>query len=65
MSYKNNNYIKILKLTIFWSIVCSVFLLFALAIKYEIKPRQRPVEIEINIKNKVNICLPEEKVENL
>lgn len=37
-----------------------MFYLFAIIVRDESKPKQNQKIIEIDIKNKVNICLPEE-----
>lgn len=54
---------KFIKLTLFWSIIALLLMIFTFLAKYEIKPRKREVEIKIDIKNKINICIPEEEVE--
>jgi hypothetical protein len=63
MLVHNSFLIKIVKLTAFWLCVACVFFLFGFLIKYELKPTRKPVAIEIDINNKVNICIPEENYE--
>lgn len=46
----------------FWIGLCSMFALFIfLTISEEIEAPQKEVTLEIDIKNRVNICLPEDE----
>ncbi len=38
-----------------------MFALFVFLIKQEVKPNKKPITVQIDIKNKVNICLPEDE----
>jgi len=54
---------KFIKLSIFWISLIAMFLIFTKIIKYDIKPPQKQTSIAIDIKNKVNICLPKKEDE--
>ncbi|HLD76567.1 MAG TPA: hypothetical protein VI861_00380 [Rickettsiales bacterium] len=56
----DNNFSKIIKQLIFWLSLASMSALFIFLLDHEVKPSKRPMTIEIDIRNKVNICLPEE-----
>ena len=44
----------------FWTCLISMFVLFIFLINDDAKIPQKEVVVEIDIKNKVNICLPED-----
>lgn len=50
---------KITKQLIFWLSLGAMLALFIFLLKNEIKPKQHHINLEIDIKNKVNICTPE------
>ena len=59
-NFNDNRSSRIIKLLVFWLSLGAMFLLFAVLLRNEIKPIQKASSIEIDIKNKINICLPEE-----
>ncbi len=61
MLYNNEKKLtKLFKLTIFWLAIISFFLLFAIIIKYEIKPKQKEVSIKVEA-SKINVCVEEDE----
>lgn len=59
-NFENTLFSRILRVIIFWLAIFCMFYLFAIIVRDESKPKQNQKIIEIDIKNKVNVCLPEE-----
>ncbi len=51
--------LKILKLTIFWFFLISVFTLLIALYEHEVKKPSQKISIEIDIKDKINVCKPD------
>ncbi len=60
-SHDDSKSARIIKHIIFWTSLFFMFGLFIFIVFDENKMPQRQVRIEIDVKNKVNICLPDEK----
>jgi len=54
----DSNFSKIIKQLIFWLSLSAMFGLFIFLLKDEVKLPQRQITIDVDIKNKVNICSP-------
>lgn len=54
------NFDRKILITIIFLSFCSIFLLFLMDFGKKLTLHQEMVEIEIDITNKVNICLPED-----
>ena len=53
----------IIKYFLFWSVISLIMLVFFLLInKNDITIPQHDITFNINIKNKINICLPDEAI---
>lgn len=55
----DNKFSKITKQIAFWSSLFFMFVLFLFLLNNETRPSKKQITVEIDIKNKVNICLPE------
>jgi hypothetical protein len=53
--------IIIAKHALFWTSLCAMFGLFLFVFLDEVNVPQRVTTIKVDIKNKVNICLPEDE----
>ncbi len=56
----DTGFLKTLKQLIFWLSLTAMFGLFIFLLQNEIKLPQRHITLEIDIKNKVNICSPDD-----
>ncbi len=56
-----NKVTKFIKIIAFWSSILAMFWLFVLIFHDDVKIPQREVVVKVDIKNRVNICLPEEE----
>ncbi len=52
----NNIFFKILKLGIFWFALASMLTLLYALYEYELKKPAIPTSLDLNIRNKINIC---------
>lgn len=56
----DTNFSKIVKQLVFWLSLSAMIGLFVFLLKNEIKLPQRQITLEIDLKNKVNVCLPDD-----
>lgn len=61
MPYSTTNSKASLKNTILWLSLLTMFGVFISLFFTDFKPLQKEITLKIDIKNKVNICLPEDK----
>ena len=54
---------KLVKILAFWGSMLAMLWLFVLIFHDDINIPQKEVTLKINIKNQVNICLPEDELE--
>lgn len=57
---RENKVTKIIKLVAFWMSLFAMFWLFILMFHDDIKIPQKSVTVKLDMKNRVNICLPED-----
>ena len=55
----DNNFSKIFKQLVFWLSLGAMFGLFIFLLQSEMKLPQHQITLEVDIKNKVNICSPD------
>jgi len=65
MFYNNSDstFSKVIQQLVFWLSLGAMFGLFIFLFSTEIKLPQHQISIEIDIKNKINICAPKNKAE--
>ncbi len=56
-----NKVTKFIKIIAFWSSILGMLWLFVLIFHDDVKIPQSEVVVKVDIKNRVNICLPEEE----
>ena len=55
----DTNFSKLLKQLVFWLSLSAMVGLFVFLLKNEINLPQRQITLDVDIKNKVNVCLPD------
>lgn len=57
---RDNSVIAIMQYVVLWVSLFTMFALFILLFRADFKVPQKTVTMKIDVKNKINICLPED-----
>jgi len=60
LNLHGNKFIAIVRLIAFWGGLFAMFALFIVLVNDDLKIPQKTVTVKLDVRNKINICLPED-----